>query len=359
MKMAKTPPPTKEEVKDVASPQETQTEDLESQLDEFFEKGTLEEKEDKVENKDKTEEEKVELEGGNEEGEEKADESKSETEKTEETKAVEEKPQKEEKEATESKEKPKDEEQGTPNQDETKLLEELGLGKFKSVKSALEAYKNLESAYGRAQSIISSYQKGVIPQEMKDGVEGALNLASKPRVRFEVPDPNNYTDEEGNFDIASYFRDALTDYTLNLQKSLILGELGSALYTLQKTAILEKQSELEEKLRTDEEATDIARKLTDMFPVLERDEKVFQKVSRAWAGEAQLLGRKLTLDDFVRVTKEVLGDTVSVPPKEEEKVESVGGVGNISDSEIKPQNKEEEIAKEILEASLARSSSFF
>lgn len=340
---------TSEETKPQIDPQEELVDNsLDKQIDEIFEKGTSLEEKPEGKPEENLEEK---LGEKSEEPEEKPQEN-PETEKTE--KQGESLDKEAEKGEEQKEEKTADKE--VKNQ-EIKLLEEMGLSKFKSLKSALEAYKNLESAYGKAQSIISSYQKGIIPPEIQEGVEGALNIVSKPRVKFEAPDPTGYTDSEGNFDIASYIRDALTDYTLNLQKSLLLGELGSAIYTLQKAAILEKQGELEEKLKTDEEASEIARKLTDMFPILEKDEKTFQKVSRAWAGESQLLGRKLTLDDFIRVAKEILEDTIT-PPKEEEKVETVGGFGGVSNGEAKLKSKDDEIADEILEASFNKSSFF-
>jgi DNA mismatch repair ATPase MutL len=323
--------------------QDTTTPDTPEKTQEQPEK-QLEEKETEKEEPDKTstEETKETPEATEEKPEEKLEEKPEEK-----PEAEEKKEEKTEEKAEEKKEESKEEPAEKVSQEETKLLEEMGLQKFKSLKDALEAYKNLESAYGKVTATLASYEKGIIPPEVQEGVQGALNLVSKPRVKFDVPEPTNYVDEEGNLDIVRYLRDVLTDYTVELQKNIVFGQIGSALYTLQKAALMDKYNELEEKTRLDQEATTISQRLIEKFPVL-NDEKVFNKVARAWAGEAQLLGRKLEFEDFVRVASEVLGEQPTTP-KEEPPVENVGGMaGSVGKEKL---SKEEEVVEELFEAS--------
>lgn len=273
----------------------------------------------------------------------------------EETKETETKEEKEE-----TKQEPQEEIKDEKSEDEKlkqeqQLLQQFGLSKFKSIQDALNAYKELESAFGKAQTIIQSYQKGVIPQEIKEGVEGALNIVSRPRVKFEVPDPQNYNLSDGTFDVASYLQDTLDAYTLSLQKSLVFGELASALYTIMSRAVIDKYSSLDEKIKTEKQAEEIANEIETLFPQLKTDAELSDLYEKAVLGHYQKKGQPLTREEFIEIAKKIVGlKQVSQKPKPT--IPEVGGftgqMGSPENAEEPPKSKEEKAVDEIFESSI-------
>ncbi|MEM4270800.1 MAG: hypothetical protein QXO70_01750 [Candidatus Pacearchaeota archaeon] len=340
-----------EETNETAQPETTETTPeptiQEKAIDEMFneqvEQLQPEEKEDKK--KEETEEVKKETEeiGTKEE---------KEKEKKEETKQE---PQEKIKEEV----KAKDEEKVKQEQ---QLLQQVGLSKFKNIQDALNAYKELESAFGKAQTIIQSYQRGVIPQEIKEGVEGALNIVSRPRVKFEVPNPQNYNLSDGTFDVASYLQDTLDAYTLSLQKSLVFGELASALYTIMSRAVVDKYSSLDEKIKTEKQAEEIANEIETLFPQLKTDSELSDLYEKAVLGHYQKKGQPLTREEFIEIAKKITG-LKQIPQKPKHTIPEVGGftgqMGSQEKADEPLKSKEEKAVDELFESSVNRSSGIF
>lgn len=194
------------------------------------------------------------------------------------------------------------------NQQEDKqdeILKKYNLTKFKTVDDALKSYQELERAYSKTQQLLSSYQKGVIPEEVKEGVEGALNIIKQPRIDINPPSPQDYV-VDGEFDIASYIRDILTDYTLSLQKSLTFGSLASAIYTLQKSALTSSYSQLKKEEEADRQASEIRDAIYENFPIVKKDKNIERKISRAIIGEAQIKKQPLTKDEILSITADIV-----------------------------------------------------
>lgn len=266
------------------------------------------------------------------------------------------------KEEVKKEEKTKEEKIKETDEEATKLLQELGLQKFKNIEDALRAYKELESAFGKAQATIQAYQRGVIPQEIKEGVEGAINLVSRPRVRFEAPDPESYNLEDGTFDIQSYITDALNNYTLSLQKSLVFGELATALYTVLSRALVDKYSNLEEKIKTDKEAEEIASEIETLFPQLKEDEELSDLYEKAVLGFYQKKGQPLTKQEFIDIAKKITSLKYKSQPKSSSQTEVGGFTGQMSSTESAlktPKTKEEEAVDEIFEEALNKKNILF
>lgn len=271
--------------------------------------------------------------------------------------------QKKEEEKTKEEDGLKEEEKKEIKQEETtktldeerKILEEAGLSKFKSLKDALEAYKELESAFGKAQTTIQAYQRGVIPQEIKEGVEGAINLVSRPRVKFELPNPESYQLEDGTFDVKTYVEDALNNYTLSLQKSLVFGELASAFYTVLSRAVVDKYQNLSQGMKIEEEANNLAKQIETLFPQIKTDERRARIFEKAIRGAREEKGDALTADEILTIAKDVFG---TQPVKKEEPIETGGSTGQLTSSEspiTKPKTKEEQAIDEIFESSINKS----
>jgi len=334
-------------------PSSTQDTSLDEQIEEIFEKGTKTEEE-----VEETEEKEVEEKKEEVKEEEKPEEKKEIKEEQKEEKAEEEK-EKEKKEEEKKEETEEEKKEEEISEKEKELLKKFNLTKFKSLEDALEAYKNLESAYGKVLSKLQAYQKGAIPEEAEEGLEAALKIASQPQVKFEMPDPQNYYDNEGNFDINTYMQDVLQNYTLNLQKSLIIGPLASALYTVQKAALEEKYSSLKEAEEIDKAATDIVSELKELFPDIEKDTKKTELFQKVLAGERQLKGEPLTKDEIFKIAGEIFGQ------KTEEKEETKPIEKQTVSSQMKetpsqrPKNKLEEAVDEIFEEATKRAGAVF
>lgn len=355
-------PQNQEEQTSEVSPQE----ELQKEIDEIFEvgtKGNLEEdkesqEEDKEEQKQESEESKEKLQ---EEEQNKEEDKGGEKEGKDKEEGKEEEKEGEKEEEKDKEEKPKDKELSSKEQE---LLEKYRLTKFKSVEDALQAYKNLESAYTKAQQLLSSYQKGIIPEDVKEGVEGAANIIKQPRVDINPPNPDEYI-VDGKFDVANYLKDALTEYTLSLQKSLVFGPLASALYTVQKAAVSDVYNQLNSTMEQERQAREIQNALLEEFPVLGENDDLAQKVARAITGEAQLKGEPLTKEEILSLAGEVVKLYNSSQEKKQEEsnkvVEPVKGNPPLS-GEGKPKkvDKYEQAVDEIFEAALsAQKSSLF
>lgn len=341
--------------KKITEPEQTEETNLTNQpkteqekaVDEIFEQEVL----NKLENKEVEEkEEETEAEV----------EAKAEEEKQEEEEEKEEKKEEEiEAEKTTDEKKEEVKEQEGQEQIKDDLLKKYGLTKFKKIEDALEAYKELESAYGKAQTIISSYQKGVIPQEIQEGVEGALNIVSRPRVRFEAPDPSLYNLDDGTFDIQGYLTDALNNYTLSLQKSLVFGELASALYTVLSHSVVDKYSGLKRDIESEKQAEIIASELREVYPQLEKDKEIAELFQAAVLKRHQDKNGPLTKEDFFEIAKKVVGLKYKTTPKEQP-VETGGFTGQMGASEkpeTAPKSEQEQAVDELFQTYINKKSS--
>lgn len=327
---------------------------LSSELDNIFEKGveteTLETQPQDLETskeKEKPEEEKK------EEVEVKPEEQK------EEEKAEEKKEEKEE-EKKEEEEKQETEEKKEVSEKERQLLEKYKLTKFKSIEDALEAYKNLESAYGKTLAKLQAYQKGVLPEEVDEGIETALKIVSKPVVSVNLPDVEGYQDEEGNFRIADYVKDVLEQYTVELQKSLVFGPLASAVYTVQKTALEDKYRSIKEADEIDRQATEVYRELEQIFPKGMKDQRKVELFQRAVLGEAQLKKETLTKDDILRIAGEIFGsEEEQLQPQQRSVQEKTTVSAQVTEKPTPaPKNEIEKAVEEIFDEAVKRSQVF-
>lgn len=285
-------------------------------------------------------------------GQEQEIEEKKEQEKVEEVEGKE----KEEKQERKEEEK-KEKEEEKPSKDQ-ELLKKHGLTKFKTIDDALNSYKELESAYGRAQNIISSYQRGVIPQEIKEGVEGAINIVSRPRVKFEVPDPSPYELDDGTFDIRSYITDVLNNYTANLQRSLVFGELGSALYTVLSSSVVDKYSNLKQEIDIEKQADEIAQELRQVFPQLEKDDELAELFEGVVMKKYQEKQAPLTKEEFFDIAKKIVGLKYKTT-QEKPTVETSGFTGQMGEKGYveAPKSKEEQAIDEMFNEYLNKKSS--
>ena len=323
------------------SPQEAKNKEvkeektIDEQIDEVFEKGAeaFQEKKEEAKKEQEVKEEQKE--------EQKDTDVKKEEEKKEEVKK-------------ESKEEPDEEK-------ERELLKKYGLEKFKNINAALEAYKNLESAYGKTQSLLQSYQRGVIPQEVKEGVEGALNIASRLHFTVDPPDPQGYLDSEGNFNIQEYIKDTLEPVLVEFQKSLVLGPMASAVYTIQRNALLDKYQMVKQEEEASKQINEIYKELISTYPILEKDERVASLFEKALRGEAAVKKQPLTKEEILKVAKDLIS-SLKLEAKKEEPLpieKQTTGFGNIlPDQNQTPKSKEDEIADELVKASLNRKTFF-
>lgn len=251
-------------------------------------------------------------------------------------------------------EQPKKEEQSQKPQEELQnkeieLLKKYKLDKFKKIEDALEAYKNLESAYGK---VLSSFKSGQIPEEIQDGILGAKKIVKQPRINVNPPDPTNYIDSDGNIRLQDYIRDTLIDYTLNLQRSLVEGELASALYSIQKEAVLSNFSKLKEEQERERATSQLVDKIYQDYPIFKEDKELEELLSYTIQGAYALKKQPLTEQEILDIAKKVAikGQTQSQTKEELKPVETLKGSPPLT-LEKKKRNKQEEAIDEIFEAS--------
>lgn len=245
---------------------------------------------------------------------------------------------------------------------ERQLLEKHNLTKFKTIEDALTSYKELESALGKAQALNAAYQKGVIPDEIKEGVAGAINIISRPRVKFDLPKTDGYFNDDGTFDIENYIQDALESYTVNLQKSLVFGELASALYTVLSQSVAEKGKTIKEEIEREKTINQIANEIETYFPQIKEDKDLGELFTALVEKKHQEKQAPLTRDEFIEIAKKVVSlKKVNIQKQEEEeKLENVGVSGQMSSDDSYKPNKstQEKAVDELFERHLIKSSIF-
>lgn len=212
-----------------------------------------------------------------------------------------------------------------------KTEEKLILGKYKTQEDFEKAYKELESALGRANATITSYRNGVPAIKPGEKPTEIQQLMNTPMVHFKMPSTKDYIDNEGNLAVEEYMQDYSRNLILGIQQSMLTGPLAAAQFGILQQAMREEYDTESSKINSEREAQEITNKLYEEFPRIKDDKDLEDLVSTAIIGErtrrANLAAanneepKKMNYEDYRAIIKKIIDKTS--PPQQQQKQDVV------------------------------------
>lgn len=244
------------------------------------------------------------------------------------------------------KEEPKKEEQ-VPEKPKEKF--KFAGKEFASIEEAEKSYNSMVGMYSRVAADLK--KDGTVVQGDEDFKKNLEYLKNTPLVDYELPKHSDYV-KDGAIDLDKYMADSMKSFMLGLQRSLLGGQLASTQFSLLARATEEHYNETMSKTKRQAEASTTLTKLTEEFPILNKDETVQDLYERAIIGErvkreqkARAEGKKpepLTYDDLSGLLKNILRVMkVEEKPVTPDPVETPKGPGPVIDTGA-PQISDEE-----------------
>lgn len=197
--------------------------------------------------------------------------------------------------------------------------EKLYAGKYKSVEDLESSYKELESALGRATATVNAYKSGAIPpQEMQALKESDIGkMLASPLVKVKLPDQDLYTNADGTLKFNEYMRDYTNSLVMEFQRSLVMGSLASAQFSILRQALHEEHDSKSKEGQSQRQAEVIEGKLYEAFPKLKTDKvtqdrfikmvngEKFTRVQQARAEKKPV--QELAYEDYFNIAKDIIG----------------------------------------------------
>jgi len=197
--------------------------------------------------------------------------------------------------------------------------EKLYAGKYKSVEDLESSYKELESTLGRATATVNAYKSGAIPpQEMQALKESDIGkMLASPLVKVKLPDQDLYTNADGTLKFNDYMRDYTNSLVMEFQRSLVMGSLASAQFSILRQALHEEHDSKSQEGQSQRQAEQIEGKLYDAFPKLKSDKvtqdrfvkmvngEKFARIQQAKAEKKPV--QELAYEDYFNIAKDIIG----------------------------------------------------
>lgn len=197
--------------------------------------------------------------------------------------------------------------------------EKLYAGKYKSVEDLENSYKELESTLGRATATVNAYKTGAIPpQEMQALKESDIGkMLASPLVKVKLPDQDLYTNADGTLKFNEYMRDYTNSLVMEFQRSLVMGSLASAQFSILRQALHEEHDSKSKEGQSQRQAEEIEGKLYEAFPKLKTDKvtqdrfikmvngEKFTRIQQAKAEKKPV--QELAYEDYFNIAKDIIG----------------------------------------------------
>lgn len=197
--------------------------------------------------------------------------------------------------------------------------EKLYAGKYKSVEDLENSYKELESTLGRATATVNAYKTGAIPpQEMQALKESDIGkMLASPLVKVKLPDQDLYTNADGTLKFQEYMRDYTGALIMEFQRSLVMGPLASAQFSILRQALHEEHDSKSKEGQSQRQAEEIEGKLYEAFPKLKSDKvtqdrfikmvngEKFTRIQQAKAEKKPV--QELAYEDYFNIAKDIIG----------------------------------------------------
>jgi hypothetical protein len=186
-------------------------------------------------------------------------------------------------------------------------------------------------------------------------LETVETLKKIPLISTEIPDPENYYNDDKTFNLAGYLKDYTKSFSIAIQGALLGGPLSATMFGLIHDALRQEDSERDAQVAVQRESQTILDKLQTAFPVLKTDEKLQTRFERTIYGEkvrreaqAKAEGKELQPMSYENY-EELLSDLISMvppasPPPPDNTEQPKGGPQLSSTTEQPPSVIEQDIA---------------